>query len=234
VTMMTQLVPLYDKKYTCSMCEKSFTTKKVRSRFVKVLRFDTDFAPLYADGFENPNLYYINVCPDCGYSFTDDFSSYFPPGAKQVIQEKICSQWVHHNYGEERTIQEGLNTFKLAAYSSMLKKEKHIVTAGLYIRIAWLYRSTENNDQEMRFLKLSLKEYTESYSTGDYKGTQVSELRLMYLIGELSRRVGQTQDAVRFFSRVIEKQRQSVEPQIIQLAKERWQEMREKQTVGGN
>lgn len=115
----------------------------------------------------------------------------------------------------------------------MLKKEKHIVTAGLYIRIAWLYRTTDNHDQEMRFLKLALKEYTESYSTGDYKGTQVSELRLMYLIGELSRRVGQTQDAVRFFSRVIEKQRQSVEPQIVELAKERWQEMREEQTVGG-
>lgn len=234
MTIMTQLVPLYDKKYTCSMCGNSFTTKKVRSRFVKVLRFDTDFAPLYADGYENPNLYYINVCPDCGYSFTDDFSSYFPPGTKQVIQEKICCQWVPHNYGEKRTTLEAVNTFKLAAYSSMLKKEKHIVTAGLYIRIAWLYRLIENHDQEMRFLKLALKEYTESYSTGDYKGTQVSELRLIYLIGELSRRIGCTHDAVRFFSKVIEKQRQSVEPQIIQLAKDRWQEMREKQTVGGS
>mgnify|MGYP006417068607 CR=1 FL=1 len=231
---MNQIEPLYDKKYTCAMCESTFTTKKVRSRFVKVLNFDTDFAPLYADGFENPNFYYINVCPDCGYSFTDDFSSYFPPGAKQVIQDKICSQWVPHDYGAERTIQDALNTFKLAAYSSMLKKEKHIVTAGLYIRIAWLYRSTENLDQELRFLKLALKEYTESYSTGDYKGTQVSELRLMYLIGELSRRLGQTQDAVRFFSKVIEKQRQSVEPQIIQLAKDRWQELREDKVVSGS
>ncbi|UYZ21394.1 DUF2225 domain-containing protein [Mesobacillus jeotgali] len=231
---MTQIEPLYDKKYTCAMCENSFTTKKVRSRFVKVLNFDTDFAPLYADGYENPNFYYINVCPDCGYSFTDDFSGYFPPGAKQVIQDKICNQWVPHDYGAERTIQDALNTFKLAAYSSMLKKEKHIVTAGLYIRIAWLYRSTENLDQELRFSKLALKEYTESYSTGDYKGTQVSELRLMYLIGELSRRLGQTQDAVRFFSKVIEKQRQSVEPQIIQLAKDRWQEMREDKVVSGS
>ncbi len=232
--MMSQLVPLYDKKYTCAICENSFTTKKVRSRFVKVLSYDTDFAPLYADGFENPNYYYVNVCPDCGYSFTDDFSTYFPPGVKQVIEAKISSQWVPHNYGETRTVQEALNTFKLAAYSSTLKKEKHIVTAGLYMRLCWLYRSNENHDQEMRFLKLALKEYTESYSTGDYKGTQVSELRLMYLIGELSRRIGHTQDAVRFFSRVIEKQRQSVEPQIIQMAKDRWQEMREEQAAASS
>jgi uncharacterized protein len=231
---MTQIEPLYDKKYHCEMCEQSFTTKKVRSRFVKVLRFDTDFAPIYADEFENPILYYVNVCPNCGYSFTDDFSTNFPPGAKQLIQDKICSQWSPHDYGDKRTIQEAMNTFKLAAYSSTLKKEKHIVSAGLYIRLAWLYRSLDNHGQEKRFLKLALKEYTESYSTGDYKGTQVSELRLMYLIGDLSRRLGQTQDAVRFFSKVIEKQRQSVEPQIIQLAKDRWQEMREKQAVAGN
>lgn len=228
---MAQLEPLYDKKYKCTMCEHSFTTKKVRSRFVKVLSFDTDFAPLYAEGYENPNLYYVNVCPNCGYSFTEDFSTYFPPGTKQSIQDKITSQWVPRDFSNERSIHETLNTYKLGAYCSILKKEKHIVTAGLYIRLAWLYRNQDNHDQETRFLKLALKEYTESYSTGDYKGTQVSELRLMYLAGELSRRTGQTQDAVRFFSKVIEKQRQSVEPQIVQLAKDRWQEMREEQGV---
>lgn len=201
---------------------------------MKVIRFDTDFAPIYADGFENPNLYYVNVCPNCGYSFTDDFNTYFPPNGKQLIQDKICNQWAQHNYGDKRTIQEAMNTFKLAAYSSTLKKEKHIVSAGLYIRLAWLYRSTDVHEQEMRFLKLALKEYTDSYRTGDYKGTQVSELRLMYLIGDLSRRIGQTQDAVRFYSKVIEKQRQSVEPQIIQLAKDRWQEMREAKVVSGS
>jgi uncharacterized protein len=228
---MAQLEPLYDKKCKCVMCEQLFTTKKVRSRFVKVLSFDTDFAPNYAEGFENPNLYYVNVCPNCGYSFTDEYSSYFPPGAKQIINDKICSQWVPRDFSLERSVQEALNTYKLSIYCSILKKEKHIVSAGLYIRLAWLYRSLDNNDQEMRFLKLALKEYTESYSTGDFKGTQVSELRLMYLIGDLSKRTGNSQDAVRFFSKVIEKQKQAVEPQIIQMAKDRWQEMREKQKV---
>jgi uncharacterized protein len=226
---MAQLEPLYDKKYNCSMCEQPFTTKKVRSRFVKVLRYDTDFAPLYAEEFENPNLYYVNVCPSCGFSFTDEFSSYFTPGSKKAISEKICSQWVPREFSRSRTIQEAMNTYKLGAYCSALKKEKHIVTAGLYIRLAWLYRLQENEEQEIRFLKLALAEYTESYSKGDFRGTQVSELRVMYLIAELSRRTGNSQDSVRFLSRVIEKQRQSVEPQIIQMAKDRWQEMREDQ-----
>lgn len=229
---LAQLEPLYDKKYNCTMCEHPFTTKKVRSRFVKVLSYDTDFAPLYAEESVNPNLYHVSVCPGCGFSFTDEFSTYFPPGSKKGISDKICSKWVPHDFGIERTIQEAMNTLKLGAYCSLLKKEKHIVTAGLYIRLAWLYRlQQEKEKQEIRFLKLALAEYTESFSTGDYKGTQVSELRLMYLIADLSRRTGNSQDAVRFFSRVIEKQRQSVEPQIIQMAKDRWQEMREEQKV---
>lgn len=225
--MMAQLEPLYDKNYTCVMCEHTFTTKKVRSRFVKIVSFDTDFAPVYDKDLENPNFYYVNVCPHCGYSFTDDFNSYFPPGAKQALSDKVCSQWVPHDFSERRSLDDAGQTYKLGAYCSVLKKEKHIVIAGLYIRLAWLYRSQQDESQEMRFLKLALREYTESYSTGDYNGTQVSELRLMYLIGDLSRRTGNSQDAMRFFSKVIEKQKQSLEPQIIQMAKDRWQEMRE-------
>jgi uncharacterized protein len=228
---MAQLIPLYDKKFSCSLCERSFTSKKVRSRFVKVIRYDTDFAPVYAEESENPNLYYVNVCPHCGYSFTEEFSAYFPPGTKNAVTEKISSQWVPRDFSAERTIQEAANTYKLGAYASSLKKEKHIITAGLYLRLAWLYRLKEDSQQENRFLKLALAEYIESFSTGDYKGTQMSEIKLMYLLGDLSRRTGNSPDAVRFFSRVIEKQKQSVEPQVIQMAKDRWAEMREEQKV---
>ncbi len=224
--MMAQLEPLYDKDYTCHLCGHTFSSKKVRSRFVKIISFDTDFAPSYASTSENPNVYFVHVCPKCGFSFTDEFSSYFPPGTKEDLDKKVSSQWIPHEFSGERSIEDAVKTYKLGSYCSVLKKEKHIVTAGLYIRTAWLYRSQKNMEQESRFLKLALHEYIESYSTGDYKGTQVSEDRLMYLIGELSRRTGNSQDAVRFFSKVIERQKQSFEPNITQMAKDRWQEMR--------
>ena len=54
----------------------------------------------------------------------------------------------------------------------------------------------------------------------------MSEIRVLYLIGELSWRIGDREEAVRNFSRVIERQRTSTEPKIIQLAKDRWQEIR--------
>ena len=95
------------------------------------------------------------------------------------------------------------------------------------MRIAWLYRYKQNEEQEIRFMKLARYEYEESYSTGDYSGTQISEIRILYLVGELSRRIGDNQQAMKYFSSVLEKQKFSVETSIIQMARDRWSDIKE-------
>ena len=224
---MNVLEPLYDKKLECLNCQQPFTSKKVRSRFVKMKEFDTDFRPVYESDNANPHLYHVHVCPACGFSFSDDFSRYFPPGAKEAIQTEITNRWAPRNYGAERTIQQAVQTYKLAIYSGTLKKEKHVLIAGMYLRTAWLYRSLKAEQQEQRFLKLAVHEYEQSYSEDDFKGSQVSEVKILYLIGELSRRIDEDSKAIKFFSMVIERQKQTVEPKIIEMAKERWHEMRD-------
>ncbi|MBU8880765.1 DUF2225 domain-containing protein [Bacillus sp. FJAT-29790] len=226
---MTQIEANYDKKCECRMCKKSFTTNKLRSRFIKVSSYDTDFCPVYSLSENNPILYHVNVCPQCGFSSTDDFTPYFPPGALEVIDSKVCSQWVPHDFGQKRSIADAIKTYKLAVYCGLLKKEKHITLAGMYLRIAWLYRSIENENQEQRFMKLAIKDYLESYMADDFKGTQVSEVRLLYLIGELSRRTNQIEQAVKFFSKVIEQQSRTIESGIIDMARDRWYDIREGQ-----
>lgn len=226
---MTELLPLYDKKYECLMCKKAFTSKKVRTRFVKVTHYDTDFCPTYSSKEANPLLYYVKVCPHCGFSFSDDFQPYFAPGTKEIIQEKVCNQWVPQDFGDERTVSTALQTYKLAAYCGTLKKEKHINISGLYMRLAWLYRGLENKGQEKRFMNLALQEYMDSYLADDYRGTQVTEVRMLYLIGELSRKTDKIEQAIKYFSKVIEKQKSTTEATTVELAKERWYEIRETQ-----
>ncbi|MGE7905954.1 DUF2225 domain-containing protein [Peribacillus sp. NPDC094092] len=63
----------------CLLCKQKSTTKKVRSRFVKVTKYDTDFHPIYADPTVNALYYNIFVCPHCGFSYSEDFSRYSPP-----------------------------------------------------------------------------------------------------------------------------------------------------------
>ncbi len=71
-------------------------------------------------------------------------------------------------------------------------------------------------------MKISRDHYMESYSTEDYSSTQMSDVRIMYMIAELSRRIGDLENATRFFSRVIEKQSTGGEAKVIDMAKEQW------------
>ncbi|WP_350300466.1 DUF2225 domain-containing protein [Peribacillus frigoritolerans] len=223
--------PLYDKSMECLLCKQKSTTKKVRSRFVKVSKYDTDFCPIYADSAVNALYYNIFVCPHCGFSYSEDFSRYFPPTTMEIIMEKVSSQWVPHHFSKERSIKDAINTYKLASYCGALKKEKHIILAGICLRIAWLYRIHKSKEQEERFLKFALKEYEASYSTGDFSGTQVSEARILYLAGDISRRLGNEKAAIKYFSLVFESQKNAREASIIQMARDRFQELKQQLTT---
>jgi uncharacterized protein (DUF2225 family) len=171
-------------------------------------------------------LYTIYVCPACGYSFSDDFSPVQTTAVKTLLKEKICKNWTPRSYSGKRSINDAIIAFKLACYCAVLKKEKHIIIAGIYLRIAWLHRLQQNSTEEQRFMNMALNEYVESYNTIDFLGTQLSEMKILYLLGELSRRVGKTADARKYFSKVIERQKKSAEFRIIEMAKEQWREMR--------
>ena len=108
-----------------------------------------------------------------------------------------------------------------------IKKEKFVITAGLLLRLAWMYRSLHNDNQEKRFMKMARDHYMESYSTEDYRSTQMSDTRVMYMIAELSRRLEDYQIATRFFSKVIESQRSGGEAKLVDMAKEQWNLVRE-------
>lgn len=230
-----ELTPYYQKDIECLHCKQKFKTTKVRSKFIKVESHHTDFQPIYENKEINPLLYNIFVCEHCGFSFTDDFTKYFAPGVKEIIQEQISSKWVPRTYGNERSIEEGIMTYKLGILSGTLKKEKFVNMAGLALRTAWLYRLQDKQEEEIRFLEMARNRYAESYSNDDYNGTQMSESRMLYLIAELSRKIGDIEYATRYFSKVIEKQNSSLEPTIVEMAKDRWQEIRvqkEKEAIG--
>lgn len=222
-----ELTPHYEKTITCIYCKEDFPTAKLRSKFVRVKKHESDFQPVYVNPDVNGIYYNVFVCEHCGFSFTEDFSRYFVPGTKQVIQSQIVERFVRRSYNGERTVFQALEAYKLALVCGNLKKEKNVVLAGLAMRIAWLYRSLSNEGQEQRFMKMARDYYIASYTTGDYSSTQMSEFRVSYMIGELSRRIGDIEEATRSFSHILEQQSTCLEPQIIAMTKEQWLIMRE-------
>ncbi|KGP71151.1 DUF2225 domain-containing protein [Pontibacillus yanchengensis] len=224
---MQQPEPLYDKSITCPFCSFSYTTKKARSRFIRPIHTDTDFCTTYKHEAINPLYYTVAVCPQCGYSFTDQFSSLFPQDSVTNIQHKLADQWSFQNYSLERTRNESIKTVKLAIYTATLKNEKPIVLAGLYVRVVWLYREAENLFEEARFMRLAEQAYRKSYEEDDLTQTEMSPIRVLYIIGELNRRLGNAHEAIQFFSKVVDKRKTAIDPKIVDMARDQWYQTRE-------
>lgn len=218
---------LYDRTVTCLVCKQTYTTKKVRSRFIRPIQHDTDFCSHYASEEANPLLYYVHVCPHCGFAATEEFSTYFPPRTLETIEQHVRANWRGKNYGGVRTFRDAVDTYKLGIYCATLKKEKHIAIAGLYMRLAWLYRSKQKHEEEKRCMRFALEQYVASYEADDFVHTHMSEVRLLYLIGELYRRLGNEKQAIIYFSRVIARKKETIEKGIVNMAYDRWQDIRE-------
>jgi len=214
--------PLYRVKVTCLCCETPFETSRVRPSFKKVVRTDTDFCTHYKD--VNPDYYVVRVCPACGFSFTESFSPNLLPVRKKQYLDTIGSKWQSkRHYSGERDAAMALETFKLALITGQTVGEKERVMASILHHIAWMYRREGKEEEEKRFLEYALDAYVRVFET-DREAS--NSARLMYLIGELNRRLGRFNEAVRWFSRVVH-DHSIMDAAMIRASREQWQVIRE-------
>ncbi len=215
--------PLYLKEVVCQHCEMSYKTSRVRPSFKKPVRRDADFCAYYKDEGVNPEYYVVRVCPYCGFATTESFSESMTDAQKLQFQEKIANFWQITEYGGRRTWEEAMKCYKLALLCAQLKQESPRIVSGILHHIAWLYRYKGDHEQESKFLEFALESYIQVY---EQEGTDMNDARLMYLIGELSRRLKRYNEAIRWFSRVVN-DRKIMDASMIQASREQWQMVRE-------
>ena len=218
--------PLYRIKVKCPCCEAEFSTSRVRPSLKRAVRSDSDFCAYFKT--VNPDYYVVRVCPYCGFASTENFKPYLTIQQKKDYYEKIGIHWKVKDYGGTRTEGDAMECYKLALLTAQTVGENIRVIAGILHHIAWLYRYQGNKEQENRFLAYALDAYVKVFEqerTG-------SNARLMYLIGELNRRLGNFNEAVRWFNRVIYDQR-IMDAGMIRASREMWQAIREEMISKG-
>ncbi|HEX7055770.1 MAG TPA: DUF2225 domain-containing protein [Bacilli bacterium] len=208
--------PLYQTNVKCACCGDTFATSKVRPSFKKPVAKDTDFYQKY-NGI-NPDYYVIRVCPHCGYSCSESFTEKLNQQQVEKIRSEVSAHWTKKDYGGERDWDQALATFKLGLICAQLIGEKERVIAGLLHHIAWLYREKDDWEQEEKFLKFALDAYIAVY---EREGMEINNAKLMYVIGELYRRIKSYQEAVKWFSRIIQDKR-IMDAAIIKKARDQW------------
>ncbi|WP_080834126.1 DUF2225 domain-containing protein [Cohnella massiliensis] len=219
--------PLYQSKIVCACCENTFATSRVRPSFKRPIRTDSDFCA-YFDVI-NPDYYVVRVCPYCGFASTENFSDRLYDKQKQAYLEKLGHQWKMRDYSGERTPEAALECYKLALLTAQAVGEKDRVISGLLHHIAWLYRNAGQKEQEMRFLRFALDAYVRVYEA---ERGSLNNARLLYVIGELHRRLGDPREAVRWFSRVIH-DKSITDGAMIRASREQWTLIREEMQQKG-
>lgn len=215
---------IYSRKVSCPICKKNFTNMKVMESKLRVEEAHTDLFIKYK-GNVHPLQYNAIVCPQCGYAALENNFNKILPRNHDIIKEKVSSKWAGKDYTGKRTLKESIICFKLALYCAELIKSKKVELAGMCLKIAWLYRIKENEEKnEAKFLKLSVELYEASYLSED---SDMDEITLTYLMGELYRRLGEVDKATSWLSKVVANPYIKSNPKIEKLAREQWQEIKE-------
>lgn len=213
--------PLYQIQVVCLCCEQSYKTSRVRPSFKKAIRMDADFCGHYKS--VNPDYYVVRVCPFCGFAFTEHFSERMTPEHRKHYYDKLGKNGIAPDLTGERDWNRAMQSYKLALLCAQIKEESHRVLAGLLHHIAWLYRYAGDREQEERFLRYALEAYVKVFESED---SALNNARLMYLIGELHRRLRDYSQAIFWFGRVID-DKKIMDAAMIRACREQWKQTRE-------
>ncbi len=211
---------LYEKEQVCPICHTNFPKMMVRNSMCSVEKRDTDFRVQYRNC--NPNWYIIVVCPGCGYAAPK--SSFSSVGARdREALEPLLAELGPVDLTGKRTLPQAIESFERAIRCSEVRKTRQSVMGGLYLKTAWLYREMGETNKEHQLLHCALAAYQNAYEHERDLAMSIEDLT--YLIGELNRRTKRYEEAVIWFSKVIEMN--DAKPGTIRLAREMWQLARE-------
>lgn len=210
---------LYSKEVVCPVCSKKIEVTKVRSKACVISSKDTDFCVYYES--VNPLLYEAWVCEHCGYAaLGEKFEELSYKDAKK-IKDEISPFWKSRKFSGERDINKALEAYKLALFNLQKIEAKASDFAKVCIRIAWLYRFN-NDKREFEFLRHALNFYVDAYNNERFPINKLDEYTCMYLIGELNRRVGNTEDAIVWFSKLINSHEARANKVLMEAAREQY------------
>ncbi|MCT4607398.1 MAG: DUF2225 domain-containing protein [Marinisporobacter sp.] len=210
---------LYDKEIQCPVCKNLFSTKKMRTSAIRIEKRDTDFC-VYYNG-ENPIFYGVFVCPNCGYAALESVFQEISPSGKKIILEKIGAKWEQRNFGSERDIYKAIEVYKLALLSGQLINQKKGILATLCLRLSWLYRYIDI-ERELDFTAHAVNCFEEAFRYEPLPIGNLDEVSLLYLLGELNRRLGKYDAAIDWFNKAVSNRDIKRKRKLDVMAREQW------------
>lgn len=209
---------VFDKTFTCPVCDNEFKTKMVKTGKIKLLELDSDLRPIYQN--MDPLKYDAIVCPNCGFAALNRFFKYVTTAQAALIKKNITAAFRGvNNSCEVFSYDEALARHKLALVNAIVKKAKTSERAYTYLKTAWILRGkaehlpkdTPNYEQQIKELEAEeldfiTKAYTgfdEAFSKEPFPMCGMDENTVTLMMADLARRIQKYDEAGRWISKVL-------------------------------
>ncbi len=216
---------LYEKKVDCPSCKNSFITQKVRSLRLRVIERESDLNVLYRD--INPNYYQVWICPNCGFSATESEFRDLTREQRDLIHQKISRRWNQRDFGGVRDFKDAEESYKLALLVAQLLDKPKGYIGSICLRLAWIYRGQDMEEEEKEYLKYALNNFERAYQQEPLPIAGLDEVSLSYLVGELHRKLDKPKEAIVWYAKALDNPGIKRKRQLQLMAREQWARARE-------
>lgn len=214
---MSEIEKLFDKKYTCPVCDNAFLGKTVRTGKARLLKTDMDLRNIF-EGIE-PLKYEVILCSKCGYAALAKFFDSVTSIQQKYISEKITPNFKPINDdGETYSYEQALTRYNIAYANAVVKMAK--VSEGGYIclKSGWLCRSYKESleeagaeahqiqkieEMEREYLQKAYDHFTKAVQTEDFPICGMDENTVDYLLAVLAMECGDYSVSSKLLSKLI-------------------------------
>ena len=212
---------LYERTILCPICEKEFTTKKMKTSAIRIGKRDADFCPYYEG--ENPLFYGVFICSNCGYAALEGgFSKEVTQENRKKILNMITSKWYPRGYGEKRGLKEAIEAYKLALLCSNILKDKNSIIGKICLRLSWFYRYKGEKNEENKFMHFTINSFKEAFTGERINDDEYDEVTILYLLGELNRRIDNYTESIMWFDKALSNPQIKKKRHIELKARDQW------------
>lgn len=192
---------LFDKHVTCPVCDAKFTTKSVKVKSPRIISKDSDFFIRYS--VANPYFYDVWICNSCGYAAMKSDFEKIKFHKKELVLSNVTTKWKPRDYPDILDEKLAIERYKLALLNAILIDLPNSTKAMISLKMAWMYRLLGDNTQETLLLKEALDGFNQAYISENFPIYGLQRDSLMYLLGDLNRKLGNSQDALLWYSKTI-------------------------------
>ncbi len=209
---------LFDKTYSCPVCDSEFKSKSVKTGKVKLQSLDSDLRPRYQQA--DPLKYDAIMCTNCGYASLTRFFKYVTYTQADWIKKSISANYKSvTDTSSVYSYDDAIARHKMALVSSIVKKAKTSERAYTCLKTAWVLRGkaetlpkdtpdyrkviTQLNKEELEFISNAYEGFSEAYMKETFPMCGMDESTIGLLLAELARKIDKLDESSRWVSRIL-------------------------------